>query len=63
MRRHVKTIHKDKKDFICGSCGKSFTQASYLRLHIKTLHEGHNFLPNLRGHIKTIHERLQMWLL
>ena len=41
MRRHVKTIHKDKKDFICGSCGKSFTQASYLRLHIKTLHEGH----------------------
>ena len=41
---------------------------NYLRLHIKTLHEGHKhfkcdscrksftLLPNLRGHIKTIHE-------
>ena len=31
MRRHLKTIHKDQKDFICRSCWKSFTRASYLR--------------------------------
>ena len=60
--------HKDQKDFICRACGKSFTQASYLRLHIKTLHEGHKefkydsceesftILSNFIGHIKTIHE-------
>ena len=30
---------------------------NYLRLHIKTLHEGHkHFKCDLRGHIKAIHE-------
>ena len=53
----MKTIHKDQNDFICGSCRKLFTLTSYLRLHIKTLHEGHkHFKCNLRGHIKAIHE-------
>ena len=37
----MKTIHKDQKDFIRGSCRKLFISTSYLRLHIKTLHEGH----------------------
>ena len=30
IRRRVKPIHKDQKDFICSSCGKSFTQAGNL---------------------------------
>ena len=35
IRRRVKPIHKDQKDFICSSCGKSFTQAGNL---MKTIH-------------------------
>ena len=57
-----------QKDFKCDSCGKSFTQSSNLRTHIKTYHEGHkNFkcdscgklftkADNLRRHIITLHE-------
>ena len=30
------------KKFKCYSCGKSFTQAGNLRVHIKTVHEGHS---------------------
>ena len=29
-------------DFNCDSCGKSFTQASSLRRHIKNIHKSHN---------------------
>ena len=29
------------KNFKCNSCVKSFTQAGNLRVHIKTVHEGH----------------------
>ena len=31
-----------KKIFKCDSFGKSFTQAGNLRVHIKTVHEGHS---------------------
>ena len=41
LRGHIKTIHKGKK-FKCNSCGKSFTQAGNLRVHIKTVHECHS---------------------
>ena len=30
IRRQVKPMHKDLKNFICSSCGKSFTQAGNL---------------------------------
>ena len=54
--------------FKCDPCGKSFTQASNLRRHIKTIHEPHKDYKcdscwksfaqasHLRQHIKTIHE-------
>ena len=60
MRRHVKIIHKDQKqfsyvtltktlceghkEFKCDYCGESFTLLPNLRGHIKTIHEGHKDL-------------------
>ena len=28
------------KDYICDTCGKSFSDRQYLKLHVKTVHEG-----------------------
>ena len=33
--------HDGHKDYKCESCGKSFSQAIYLKKHIHTVHEGH----------------------
>ena len=41
IRRQVKPIHKDPKNFICSSCGKSFTQAVNL---MKTIDEDQRYL-------------------
>ena len=41
IRRRVKSIHKNQKDFICSSCGKSFTQAVNL---MKTIDEDQRYL-------------------
>ena len=38
---HIQTIHESDKDYECKPCGKSFTQARSLRIHILIIHEGH----------------------
>ena len=38
LKRH---IHECHKNFKCNSCGKSFTRAYSLNIHIKTIHKGH----------------------
>ena len=57
------------KNYKCDSCGKSFTSAGYLKMHINVVHEGHrnhkcdscgnSFTQSgpLKNHIKTIHDR------
>ena len=52
----------------CESCGKSFSQAGYLKKHINSVHEGHKdykcetcgksitTLRNLKKHIHSVHE-------
>ena len=62
----MERIH-NKKNF-CDTCGKSFSQAGYLKKHIYTIHEGHidhkcescgksfSQAGNLKKHIHTVHE-------
>ena len=39
LRGNIKTIHEGHKDYKCDSCEKSFTLSSYLRKHIKNVHQ------------------------
>ena len=44
--RDIKTLHEGQR-YDCNSCGKSFTQSGYLKIHIKTtviLVENHSLL-------------------
>ena len=38
---HIKTVQEGEKDFTCESCEKSFTQADFLRGHIRNIYKGH----------------------
>ena len=62
----MKTVHGGKY-FNCKSCGKSFSQAGYLKKHIHTVHEGlkdhkcefcgksFSEAGTLKKHIQTVH--------
>ena len=39
-KKHVKEVHEGVKDHECNHCGKSFSQAGSLKLHVKAVHEG-----------------------
>ena len=59
---------RDKKNYKCESCEKSFTASGGLKYHMETLHEGHRnnkcyscrksftSLHALKYHIMTVHE-------
>ena len=65
MVRQKLTDHK------CESCGKLFSQAGNLKIHIHTVHEGHkdhkckscgkafSHAHNLKRHLHTIHNSLK----
>ena len=67
QQRHIKSVHeglKYKKEYKCGSCGKTFTQGHNLKKHISRTHEGgnnsemstnNNKRKSLRKHIKIAH--------
>ena len=66
--RNMHTIHNGHKDHKCYSCGKSFSDAGYLKQHIHSVHEGYkdhkcescgkSFSETgyLKKHIHTVHE-------
>ena len=41
LKRLIQTVHEFHIDYKCESCGKSFTGAHNLKIHIFTVHEGH----------------------
>ena len=49
LKRHQLT-HTGQKNYICQVCGKKCSRADNLRIHIKTVHRGHetqNRIDNL----------------
>ena len=59
---------KEKKDYKCNFCAKSFTSLGYAKIHINIVHDGKknhrcefceetfSLANTLRSHIKTIHD-------
>ena len=39
LEKRLKVIHGKKSDHKCYSCGNTFTDLSYLKRHIKTIHD------------------------
>ena len=39
-QKNVKAVYEGVKDHKCDFCGKSFSYASNLKTHVKTVHEG-----------------------
>ena len=39
LEKHMKAVHSDAKDYVCGTCGKSFKEKSYLDEH-RRIHTG-----------------------
>ena len=77
LREHLKTtheiikdtnVHEGMKQNQCNHCGKIFTQAGNLRIHIKAVHEGvkehvcnhcgkgFSQAGNLKTHVEAVHE-------
>ena len=50
VANHIKTLHKDHKDYKCKSCGKTFSEAGTLRSHMHTVHESHK-CESCRSHL------------
>ena len=41
LKKHIRTIHLDHKDYKCEICGKSFSLTGDVRKHIHAMHEEH----------------------
>lgn len=39
MKFHIKTAHKELKNFACDECNKRFTTNGHLKDHVKSVHE------------------------
>ena len=40
LNNHIKTIHKKQRDYKCTICDKAFGHQTYLKLHIRRVHQG-----------------------
>ena len=39
LKKHIRTIHLDHKDYKCEICGKSFSEAGSFKRHIQNKHD------------------------
>ena len=39
LRKHVRTVHEQRRDHACPQCDAAFGTASKLRAHVRTVHE------------------------
>ena len=39
LRKHVRTVHEQRRDHACPQCDAAFGQASDLRTHVRTVHK------------------------
>ena len=52
LRKHVRTVHEQRRDHACPQCDAAFGEASTLRKHVHTVHEEHSlyYVPFTEGH-------------
>ena len=67
INKGIYTVHEDRQNHKCESCGKSFSQAGNLKRHSLIVHEGRKDhkcefcsksfpqAQNLKMHIQTVH--------
>ena len=60
MTRHIKAVHENIRDNVCGECGYAASQKWDLKKHIEAMHENIkntvetvDMLPKKRGFEKT----------
>ena len=39
LRKHVRTVHEQRRDHACSQCDAAFGQAGTLRIHVRAVHE------------------------
>ena len=74
LKKHVRTVHEQRKDHACPQCDATFGAASSLRTHLRTVHEqrrdhacpqcdaAFGAAQHLRTHVRTVHEQRKQQL-
>jgi uncharacterized Zn-finger protein len=69
LKKHIRTIHEQRKDFKCPTCQLTFGQSSTLARHIRAVHEQRKdfqcptcqltfgYSGHLARHIRAVHEQ------
>ena len=47
LKLHIKGTHEGKKEFVCDTCDKAFTQKNNLLTHLARIHENISFRCNI----------------
>jgi KRAB domain-containing zinc finger protein len=69
LRKHVRTVHEQRKDHACPQCDAAFGEAGHLRRHVRSVHEqrrdhacpqcdaAFGEAGTLRRHVRSVHEQ------
>ena len=41
LKKHVRTVHEQRRDHACSQCDAAFGKASHLGVHVRTVHKQH----------------------
>ena len=67
LRKHVRTVHEQRRDHACPQCDAAYGKASHLRTHVRSVHEqrrdhacpqcdaAFGEASTLRRHVRTVH--------